>query len=274
MERCAGSIIDISILGNKAVSGGGLGSLSSLSFAFAVAGIGATLTATLMYCINCLELYFATIVLIMYIPSTLFNGFNSKSMSYFKYLWTNFLEMFLMNIMILLVCKLSEMGFPSNNFISSLIGNVLKPTILLILLPASSKIINSLVNGGGSADTTDGVRQGIRGITGGATKASVLGASAKGGLGKLANMRQDKKAQNDAWNTISQKYAGKSFNGLSKKEQQSIKNLMGGDNMAQKMASDIKADEVRNQLLKIRGGDTAKANATAKEASKEKGANA
>ena len=37
--------------------------------------------------------------------------------------------------------------------------------------------------------------------------------------------------------------------------------------MAQKMASDIKADEVRNQLLKIRGGDTAKANASSKDAS-------
>lgn len=170
-------------------------SLSTLEFGIAFAGLIATLGAVVVYCTWVLELYLATYVLLFYLPACLFKGFDYRIMNVVKFYFVNALEVFLGAIIFLLAYRI-KFEVNGNNIIEKLVYCFIKPLIVVIFLPMSSKIIGAIVSGSSLADTSGAAGRAFSGMlrtlgVGGVGKAIMDGI--KNSVGRLSGKKASKK---------------------------------------------------------------------------------
>ena len=200
------SIIHPGVMGTTIFSGTGLGSLSSLAFAIGFAGVVAIITSCVLYMTTAIHLYLSSFSLMLYLPSTVFDGFNWKVINAIKHFWTLLLELFLGAVIIMLVLSLDTSQIKASLLISIFINSFLKPVLLTILLPLSNKIISSLAQGSGGADASHAVQGGVAGAVRGLSAGFQGAGKGMGGMSKgisdaLSN-RKVKKQENDERNEL------------------------------------------------------------------------
>lgn len=190
--------------------------LVSLVFGLCFAGFITTLSMTVVYCTWIIELYLATYVFILYLPSVLFKGFNYNFMSVIKFYFTNAIEIFVGAVIILLVGRLSyELGLGEGDAIKELMGmgkgsfakmvhtpslllgtlkpfllSMFPPLLLAILLPTTSKIVHALIQGVGLADTSDTANRAFNGMVKGAVFGGMGHSLAKNVGGFMGGRKQ------------------------------------------------------------------------------------
>lgn len=148
-----------------------ISTLTALIFGFFVAALIGSIIVSLQFCIRCLDLYITNIIMCIALPGTLLKGWGNESFlgydskTLIKYYIVNFIEIFVGAITILIVKKVFQnirpTGTGASLWLINLIQFVAQPTILMILMPASSKILSSLLSGSVSdnnADVTSAVR--------------------------------------------------------------------------------------------------------------------
>lgn len=180
------SILHPGVHGYTIVSGIALGNYASLVYALTFAGWIATIVACLTYMMGCLSLHFAVFVLVLHLPSIVFDGFGQKAMNVIKYFWTSAIKAFLGAIMIMLVCS-SAMEKTGKDILGILATMFIKPLVLSVMLPLSSSIINGISQGMASGDDAQSARGAVGQATGSIMAAR--SASAKAG-GEMARNRQ------------------------------------------------------------------------------------
>lgn len=172
------SVIDPAVMGNKIISGTSLSNFGSLVFTFGIAGFVATLSATILYAVSCIQMYIAIFLMILHLPSVIFDGFNTKFMSVIKFFWLNSLKVFLGAVIILVICSLSYGDI--NGIVTMLTAILIKPLLLTILLPITSGLINAISQGGVTSDDAHSVAHGL----GQATGSLIMGGKAIKGSGE------------------------------------------------------------------------------------------
>lgn len=96
-------------------------------------------------------------------------------MNVVKFYFVNALEIFIGAIIILLSVKIKSNNLFSNEYLTTAVNFFMRPLILVIFLPMSSKIIGAMVSGSSLADTSN--------VAGGAFR-SMLRTTSIGGIGK------------------------------------------------------------------------------------------
>ncbi len=134
--------------------------LMAIIYGIYLAGLIVGLIVSVQFMIRCLDLYITNFIMILILPSTLlkgwgqdnFLGYDAKTL--IKYYFVNFVEIFVAAIIILITRAVfynmrlnwGEMNV-AKELVVTLVQFIGQPLILLLLMPVTSKILSSLING-------------------------------------------------------------------------------------------------------------------------------
>lgn len=148
------------------LNGQPLSTLSTLCFGLAFAGLLLSFTVGLQFIVRCIDLFIANIAMCMVLPMAVFSGFgedpSSSFKKYIRYYFVNMIEIFLGAVIILLssqisqtVVEIADTSGLSLNMLTYSLLSVALPLIQAILMPATSKVLSSLLSGSVSDNNTD-----------------------------------------------------------------------------------------------------------------------